>query len=69
MILRLRPVFLKAPLLAALLGAGLQMRPGARAISTDTCVPISRLAASVEGARKLLEASGFPSLPMGAFQL
>ena len=45
--------------------AGLQMRPGARAISTDTCVPISRLAASVEGARKLLEASGFPSLIVG----
>lgn len=45
--------------------AGLQLRPGARAISTDTCVPISRLADSVEGARKLLEASGFPSMILG----
>lgn len=45
--------------------AGLQMRPGARAISTDTCVPISRLADSIEGARELLEASGFPSMILG----
>lgn len=45
--------------------AGLQMRPGARAIATDTCVPISRLAESLEGARTLLEASGFPSMILG----
>ncbi len=35
--------------------ASLQMRPGARAISTDTCVPISRLADSLEGARAILD--------------
>ncbi|MGE0798906.1 MAG: FAD-binding oxidoreductase [Lautropia sp.] len=45
--------------------ACLQARPGSKAISTDTCVPISRLAESVEGARKLLEASGFVSMIIG----
>ncbi len=35
--------------------ASLQMRPGTRAISTDTCVPISRLADSLEGARAILD--------------
>lgn len=35
--------------------ASLQMRPGCRAISTDTCVPISRLADSLEGAQAILE--------------
>ena len=32
--------------------ACLQVRPGSRAISTDTCVPISRLADSITGARR-----------------
>ena len=45
--------------------AGLQLRPGARGISTDTCVPISKLAVSVEGARRLLEDSGFPAMILG----
>lgn len=45
--------------------ACLQVRPGARSVSTDTCVPISRLADSLEGARKLLEASGFPGMILG----
>ncbi|MFK7962324.1 MAG: FAD-binding oxidoreductase [Burkholderiaceae bacterium] len=35
--------------------ASLQMRPGCRAISTDTCVPISRLADSLEGAQAILD--------------
>ena len=45
--------------------AAIQSRPGCRAISTDTCVPISRLAESLEGARQLLEASGFQSMIIG----
>ncbi|MDO4232316.1 MAG: FAD-linked oxidase C-terminal domain-containing protein [Lautropia sp.] len=45
--------------------ACLQLRPGARGISTDTCVPISKLAESIEGARKLLEESGFVSTILG----
>lgn len=45
--------------------AGLQMRPGARAISTDTCVPVSRLAESLQGACRLLEDSSFPSMIVG----
>ena len=45
--------------------ACLQQRPGCKAISTDTCVPISRLADSLEGARKLLDASGFQSMIIG----
>ena len=45
--------------------ACLQQRPGSKAISTDTCVPISRLAESLEGARGLLEASGFQSMIIG----
>ena len=45
--------------------ACLQQRPGSKAISTDTCVPISRLAESLEGARTLLEASGFQSMIIG----
>lgn len=35
--------------------AGLQLRPGARAISTDTCVPISKLAQSLLGAQEILK--------------
>lgn len=45
--------------------ACLQVRPGARSVSTDTCVPISRLADSLEGARQLLEESGFPAMILG----
>jgi len=45
--------------------ACLQQRPGSKAISTDTCVPISRLAESLEGARNLLEASGFQAMIIG----
>ncbi len=45
--------------------AAIQSRPGCRAISTDTCVPISRLAESLEGARKILEEAPFPSMLLG----
>lgn len=45
--------------------ACLQQRPGCRAINTDTCVPISRLAESIEGARAILEAGGLPSMIVG----
>lgn len=45
--------------------ACLQQRPGCRAINTDTCVPISRLAASIEGAQAILEAGGLPSMIVG----
>ena len=45
--------------------ACLQQRPGSKAISTDTCVPISRLAESLQGARRLLEESGFQSMIIG----
>jgi D-lactate dehydrogenase (cytochrome) len=38
--------------------ACLQVRPGCRAISTDTCVPISRLADSIAGARRILDTAG-----------
>ncbi|MEZ5739925.1 MAG: FAD-linked oxidase C-terminal domain-containing protein [Burkholderiaceae bacterium] len=40
--------------------ACLQARPGARAISTDTCVPISRLADSLTGAREILDRAAVP---------
>ena len=39
----------------------LQSRPGCRAVLTDTCVPISRLADSIAGARALLDASSLPA--------
>jgi D-lactate dehydrogenase (cytochrome) len=38
--------------------AGLQLRPGAKGISTDVCVPISRLAECVQGAQDLAESLG-----------
>jgi len=38
--------------------AGLQLRPGAKGISTDVCVPISRLADCVTGAQAKLEEMG-----------
>ena len=38
--------------------AGLQMKPGCRTVTTDTCVPISRLAESVTMASEAAEAAG-----------
>ncbi len=40
--------------------AALQMRPGCRCQSTDTCVPISRLAESINESVEEAEASGIP---------
>jgi len=40
--------------------AALQMRPGCRCQSTDTCVPISRLAESINESVDEAEASGIP---------
>jgi len=45
--------------------ACLQARPGSRAISTDTCVPISRLADSITGARRILDTAKFPTMLLG----
>ncbi len=45
--------------------AGLQLRPGARAITTDTCVPISRLADSLIGAREILDRAKVPTAILG----
>ncbi len=45
--------------------AALQMRPGCRAISTDTCVPISRLADSLTGAREILDRASVPTAILG----
>lgn len=45
--------------------ACLQLRPGCRAISTDTCVPISRLAESITGARAILDTAKFPTAILG----
>jgi len=45
--------------------AGLQTRAGGRAISTDTCVPISRLADSINGARQILDTAPFPTMLLG----
>ena len=40
--------------------AGLASRPGCRAIITDTCVPISRLADCITGARAILDKTTSP---------
>jgi D-lactate dehydrogenase (cytochrome) len=45
--------------------ACLQARPGGRALSTDTCVPISRLADSINGARRILDTASFPTMLLG----
>lgn len=45
--------------------ACLQVSPGRRAISTDTCVPISRLADSIIGARAILDTADFPTMILG----
>jgi D-lactate dehydrogenase (cytochrome) len=45
--------------------AGIQSRPGCRAISTDTCVPISRLADCLLESVAEVEASGIPYFLVG----
>lgn len=45
--------------------AGLQMRPGCKASTTDVCVPISRLAECIDRATKELAAASFPSTIVG----
>ena len=45
--------------------AGIQSRPGCRAISTDTCVPISRLADCLLESVAEVEASGIPYVLVG----
>jgi D-lactate dehydrogenase (cytochrome) len=40
-------------------------RTGSEVVTTDTCVPISRLAESIEGARRILEAASFPTMLFG----
>jgi D-lactate dehydrogenase (cytochrome) len=45
--------------------SGLQMRPGCRAVTTDTCVPISRLAEMVTQALAEAEAAGLPHYLVG----
>ena len=40
--------------------AALQMRPGCRSLSTDTCVPISQLAESINASVAEAEAAGLP---------
>lgn len=39
--------------------ASLNLRPGCRGVTTDVCVPISRLADCIAGAREDIAASGF----------
>jgi D-lactate dehydrogenase (cytochrome) len=43
----------------------LASRPGAKAVVTDVCVPISKLAAAVEGTRADIAASGIPGPILG----
>ncbi|MCH7342832.1 FAD-binding protein [Pelomonas sp. CA6] len=45
--------------------SGLQMKPGCRAVTTDTCVPISRLAESINESVREVEASGLPYFIVG----
>jgi D-lactate dehydrogenase (cytochrome) len=45
--------------------AALQLRPGCRSITTDVCVPISRLAECIEQTRADLQALPFPSTILG----
>lgn len=45
--------------------AGLQLRPGCRSITTDVCVPISRLADCIEETRRDLAHASFPSTLLG----
>lgn len=45
--------------------SGLQMRPGCRAVTTDTCVPISRLAENINASIEEVEAAGLPYFIVG----
>lgn len=45
--------------------AFLALRPGGNPVITDTCVPISRLAASIIGARAILDRAPFPTVTSG----
>ena len=45
--------------------SGLQMKPGCRAVTTDTCVPISPLAEGVTAALADAEAAGLPHFVVG----
>jgi D-lactate dehydrogenase (cytochrome) len=45
--------------------AGLQLKPGCRTVTTDTCVPISRLAESVTLASEAAEAAGLAHYIVG----
>ncbi len=45
--------------------SGLQMRPGCRAVTTDTCVPISRLAENINASIEEAEATGLPYFIVG----
>ncbi len=45
--------------------AGLQLRPGCKASTTDVCVPMSRLAECIDAATKELAAASFPSTIVG----
>lgn len=45
--------------------AGLQLRPGCKASTTDVCVPISRLAECIDAATEALSKASFPSTIVG----
>ncbi len=45
--------------------SALQMRPGCRCVTTDTCVPISRLAESIQASVAEVEDSGLPYFIVG----
>ena len=45
--------------------AALQMRPGCRAVTSDTCVPISRLAESINASVEEAEGAGLPYFIVG----
>ena len=45
--------------------AGMQMNPGCRTVTTDTCVPISRLAEIIESSVAAADASGLPYYIVG----
>ena len=45
--------------------SALQTKPGCRCLTTDTCVPISRLAESIEESVKEVEAAGLPYFLVG----
>jgi len=45
--------------------SALQMRPGCRCVTTDTCVPISRLAESINASVADVQASGLPYFIVG----